>query len=61
MMSSHPALMLGLAVLGIFLFSIFFLNSAAAWRVSPDDQNGRMTLAEWMERTSGHDDDAQRS
>ena len=60
MMSSHPVVMLGLAVLGIFLFSIFFLNSAA-WRVSPDDQDGRMTLAEWMERVASEDDDAQRS
>lgn len=61
MMSSHPVVMLVLAVLGTFLFSILFLNSAAAWRFSPDDQERRMTLAEWMERVAGEDDDAQRS
>lgn len=60
-MTSHAVLTLGPAFLGIILFSIFFLNTSTPWRVNIDEQNGRMTLAEWMERTAHENDDAQRS
>ncbi len=58
MIASHAVLLLGLAFLAIVLFSMFFLTTAASWGAGSKERGERLTLAEWMERTTREDDDA---
>ncbi len=57
-MASHPVLLLILAVVGIVLFTIFYLNTAATWGITLRDKHDRLTSAEWLDRMEREAHDA---
>jgi len=59
MIASHAALMIGLVFLGVILLSLFLFSTPAGMWVTQRDNDGRLTLGEWMERSISDDDDAE--
>ena len=59
MFAEHAALTIGLVFLGLILLSLFLFSTPAGMWVAQRDNDGRITLAELMERSISEDDDAQ--
>jgi hypothetical protein len=59
MIASHAALTIGLVFMGLVLLSLFLFTTPAGMWVAQRDSDGRMTLAELMERSVSDDDDAE--
>ena len=58
MIATHAALLIGLAFIGVILLSLFLFATPAGMWVAQRDNDGRLTLAELMERSLMEDDDA---
>ena len=58
MIAAHAVLIIGLVFTGVILLSLFLFSTPIGMWIAQRDTDGRLTLAEWMERSISDDDDA---